>query len=102
MKKRNSFGDKIKSLRGANGFSIKHLANSLKVNYTYLSKIENDKSIPSEEFIENIAHILNYDPDELKVHAGKIPEDIRNILKENPREAIDYLRREFGAIKSSR
>lgn len=96
MDKEYEFGIRIKRLRKRHGYSLKTLANSLKVNYTYLSKIENNRSIPSEEFIEKIAQVFNYDPEELKVRAGKIPEDIRKILRDNPKTVIDYLRREFG------
>lgn len=102
MGKVKSFGDTVRHLREKKGYSIKNLAGSLDVNYTYLSKIENNKSIPSEEFIEKIAHIFNCDPEELKARAGKIPEDIKKILRENPRNAIDYLRREFGGTGSRR
>jgi transcriptional regulator with XRE-family HTH domain len=102
MGKVKSFGDTVRHLREKKGYSIKNLAGPLDVNYTYLSKIENNKSIPSEEFIEKIAHIFNCDPEELKARAGKIPEDIKKILRENPRNAIDYLRRQFGGTGSRR
>ncbi len=100
MKKENSFGDRIRNLRGKRGVSIKNLATTLEVNYTYLSKIENNRSIPSEEFIEKLARVFNCDAEELKIRAGKIPEDIVTILREHPKEAMDYLRREFGGSKS--
>ncbi|MCX6575289.1 MAG: helix-turn-helix transcriptional regulator, partial [Candidatus Aminicenantes bacterium] len=87
MKKGISFGNSIRNLRERRGLSIKNLAATLKVNYTYLSKIENNRSIPSEEFIEKLARVFNYDPEELKIRAGKIPEEIVKILQENPREA---------------
>ena len=101
MKKENSFGDRIRNLRGKRGVSIKNLATTLGVNYTYLSKIENNRSVPSGEFIEKLARVFNCDPEELKIRAGKIPEDIVTILREHPREAMGYLRREFGGPKSS-
>ncbi len=94
--KENEFGTLMRRLREQKGYSIKRLASSLRVNYTYLSKIENSVSIPSEEFIERIAEVFQVDAEELKLQAGKIPDDIKRILKENPRQAIEYLRREFG------
>lgn len=92
----NEFGKTFRKLREENGFSIKKLAGSLQVNYTYLSKIENSKSIPSDEFINKIAEIFNVDAEELKVQAGKIPEDVKQIIKDNPKEVIKYLRGKFG------
>jgi len=100
MANETRFGHRIRSLRKNKGESIKSLAKELEVNYTYLSQIENNKKVPSEEFIEKIAQLFNHDPEELKVLAGKIPGDVKRILMENPREAIDYLRRKFnGNIK---
>ena len=100
MANETRFGHRFRSLRKNKGESIKSLAKELEVNYTYLSQIENHKKVPSEEFIEKIAQLFNHDPEELKVLAGKIPDDVKRILMENPREAIDYLRRKFnGNIK---
>lgn len=87
---------KLKSLRKGKGIGIKPLAEELSVNYTYLSKIENDKANPSKETIKRIANYFNVDADELMILADKIPDDIERILRENPKEAIQYLRRKFG------
>jgi transcriptional regulator with XRE-family HTH domain len=92
----NEFGKAFKKLREEQGFSIKKLAGSLQVNYTYLSKIENNKSIPSDEFIDKIAELFKVDADELKMQAGKIPEDVKKIIKNNSKEVIEYLRGKFG------
>ena len=96
MKEDMNFAAKIKKMREQRGISIKTLAKSLDVNYTYLSKIENSKSVPSEAFIERLAMVYNCDADELKIMAGKIPDDVIEILKNNPFEAINYLRSAFG------
>jgi transcriptional regulator with XRE-family HTH domain len=95
-RKTESFGTVLKSLRSANGYSIKTLAEQVEVNYTYLSKLENGHSSPSEDFIERIATFFNYDKEELMVRAGKIPEDILEIVAKNPKEALRFLRKEFG------
>jgi len=88
---------KLKSLRKGKGIGIKPLAEELSVNYTYLSKIENDKANPSKETIKRIANYFNVNVDELMILADKIPDDIERILRENPKEAIQYLRRKFGS-----
>lgn len=90
------FGKKLKSLRNEKGIGIKPLAEKLHVDYTYLSKIENAKAVPSKETIKRIATFFNINSDELMVLADKIPDDIEQILRENPEEAIQYLRRKFG------
>ena len=95
-KKNNSFGTLLKKLRNEKGYSIKSLSPKLNVNYSYLSKLENGHSKPSKDFIERAATFLNYNKDELMVRAGKIPDDIVEIIRNNPRKAIEYLRKEFG------
>jgi len=90
------FGNLIKSLRLKKGVSIKKLAPEIGVDYTYISKLENSKVIPSTKTINKLSEYFNYDSDELLLSAGKLPEDIEDILKNNPNEAIKYLRSKFG------
>lgn len=94
-KKNKSFGSFVKDLRQNNGLSIKKLGSKLDINYSYISKIENNHSIPSKNFIEKIAEIFGYDKEELMLRAGKIPEDIIEILKYNPKATADFLREKF-------
>jgi len=94
------FSNLLKHLRIERGVSIKKLAAELGVNYTYISKLENSKGNPSPEVIDKFAHYFNYSSDELMVAAGRIPKDIQQILKNNPKEATNYLRRRFGGDKS--
>lgn len=91
-----SFGDLLKHLRRKEDIGIKKLAPRLDISYTYLSKLENDKVIPSKDVIERIAYYFRYDLDELLISADKVPDDIRRILRENPKEAAAFLRRRFG------
>lgn len=97
MKKptKRSFGPLLHKLRSENGYSIKGLAKKLEVNYSYLSKLENGHSLPSEAFIKKIGVLFGYDNEELMVRAGKLPEDIINIISNNPKVAIDFLRKSF-------
>ena len=92
-----TFGKKLKSLRREKGIGIKTLAPELKINYTYLSKLENDKILPSTELIKRISKYFNYDYDELLISANKIPEDVLKILQDDPKRIVDFLRKEFGA-----
>lgn len=94
------FSTLLKQLRQKRGVSIKKLAVELGVNYTYISKLENSKANPSPEVINRFAHYFDYNADELMIAAGKIPKDIKEILKNNPKEAIAYLRRKFISGKS--
>lgn len=91
-----NFGELLKNLRMKKGISIKKLAPVLGLDYTYISKIENSKLYPSSEVVEKFAKYFNYNSDELMLSAGKIPEDIQDILQNNPNEALKYLRKRFG------
>ncbi len=91
-----SFGILLKTLRQNKNIGIKTLAPDLDINYTYLSNIENNRSIQSKKLIKKIAKYFNYNIDELLLSANKIPEDISQILQNNPKEAVEFLRRKFG------
>jgi len=99
-KKNKSFGSYFKELRGDKGLSIKKMGSLLDINYSYISKIENDHIIPSEDFISKIVDLFNCDKEEMMLRAGKIPEDILNIIKNNPKEAAEYLRKQFADEKN--
>ncbi len=92
---RMEFGDILRSLRTGVGLGIKKLAPELGVNYTYLSKLENRGVRPSEDFVRRVARYFAYDEEQLLMAAGRIPEDILNILRENPEDAIQFLRQRF-------
>ena len=70
-----TFGDRIRELRKAKNLSQRELASKVKVSFTYISKIENEKldfgDYPSEELILKLATALDGDPDELRVGSQK-------------------------------
>lgn len=82
------FGQTIRTLRKAQNLTLRDLASKVKVTFTYLSKIENEKldfgDYPSEAVIRKLANALNADPDELLLAAKKIPDDIRKRVIERP------------------
>jgi len=90
------FGSFLRGLRQEKGYSLKRLANKMDINYTYLSKLENGHSTPSERFIERVVAVFHYDKEELLVRAGKIPDDVLRIISDNPKEAIEFLRKTFS------
>lgn len=93
------FGTVLRQLRTKTGIGIKGLAPRLGVSYTYLSKLENDEVGPSEELVSRIAKYFRYDRDRLLLSAGKVPPEILNILRENPDQAIQFLKERFGRGK---
>ena|SRR5438105_8101165 len=83
-----TFGQKTQQLRKAKGLSQRAVAAEIGINFTYLSKIENDKvdfaAFPSEATIRKLAKVLDRDVDELLLIAEKIPDRIRKRVLERP------------------
>lgn len=97
-----TFGSLLRKLRYDQDIGIKKLATAINVDYAYLSRIENGKIRPSERVIERISKYFNYNKDELMILGDKIPEDIKVILRENPEEALSYLREKFSGDRTKR
>ncbi len=83
-----TFGQKIRSLRKAKNLSQRDLATRARVNFSYISKIENEKldfgDYPSEELILKLAKIFDADADDLLILAKKVPEAIRRRVFQRP------------------
>lgn len=75
-----SFGRCIREARQSKGYSQRELAGRVQVDYTYLSKLENDRASypPKEDVIQALAEHLDLDAEELSYLAGRItPEDAK-------------------------
>jgi HTH-type transcriptional regulator, competence development regulator len=83
-----TFGERLRDLRKAKGLSQRALGQMVGVNFTYLSKVENEKldfaQYPSEDLIRKMASVLDADENELLLLAKKIPERIRQRVLERP------------------
>ncbi len=90
-----TFGARIRELRYQRGIGIKRLAPELGVDYSYLSRVENEKVIPSASLIERLSDYFGQDKDELMLLAEKVPKDVMRILREHPQETLALLRSSF-------
>ena len=102
MAGKNKFGRLLRTLRHDSGVSIKRLAPELGVTYSYVSKLENGTTLPSEDLVYKAAKYFSMDPNPLLLAAGKVPQDILQILQEHPEDALAYLRQRFGAEDDKR
>tara|TARA_R110000868_G_scaffold127937_4_gene335837 strand:+ start:168 stop:890 length:723 start_codon:yes stop_codon:yes gene_type:complete len=86
-----SLGKKLKSLRVDNNFSQPELADIIGIEQSYLSKLENDKSVPSNEIFNKILAAFNLSVEQFLADftAG---EDLTS-LKQIP-EVAQYYKRE--------
>ena len=78
-----SFGKFLRRLRKQSNKTQRDLAREVGVNFTYLSKVENDApgfSTVSEGTLRKLAGALEVDPDEMITRAGKVPSDVQRML----------------------
>lgn len=94
-----TFGQQLREARQSKGYSQRELASLVGVNYTYLSKLENDRSEypPKEDVIQALAKHLDLDAMKLSYLAGRItPEDakaVQELAKKYQKQMPVLLRR---------
>jgi len=85
-----TLGRRIRELRQAKQLTLRDLAAKVGVGFTYISKIENHKLEdghgPSEKLIHKLAVELDANEEELLLLADKVPEAIRQRVKERPED----------------
>lgn len=88
-----TFGQKIKRLRKAKRITQLELAERIGVDFTYVSKIENDRTMrsPAESTIRKIAEVLETDSEDLILLANKIPQNLQETIVQDSL-AVDFLR----------
>ena len=78
-----TFGKVILKARKSKGLSQRDLADAVELNFTYLSKLENDKADypPKEEVIRSLARTLDLDQEELIYLVGRIPQSEEDFIR---------------------
>jgi transcriptional regulator with XRE-family HTH domain len=90
-----TFGERIRRRRREDKLSQRQLASLVGVDFTYLSKLENDQEgqSPGEELVVKLAEQLHDDSEELLALAGKVPvEALRSLAREDA-DFARFLRR---------
>ena len=85
MNLESNFGRVIKNTRTDKGLSQRKLANLIGIDFTYLSKLENNRVDypPKEEVIRALAQNLDLNEEELIFLAGRIPQCYEELLKQH-------------------
>ncbi len=82
------FGERVRALRKAKGWSLRVLAEKVDVGFTYLSRVENERlnfgDYPSDALIHRLADALEADEEELTVLAKRVPDRIRRRVLQRP------------------
>lgn len=96
----SSFGSKLKELRTARGLTQRELSDRTGVDFTYLSKIENDRLeyTPSIKTLQALAAALDTDELTIMEWADKMPVTLQGFA--GSREAMRFLRRAADSAKS--
>lgn len=93
-----TFGLTLRELRRGKNISQRELAEKVGVDFSYISKIENDRlPPPSGDTIVKIAKVLSVAPDELLALTGKMPTVVKEVLGSSP-TALQFVR-EAGEMK---
>ncbi len=81
-------GERIREIRKSRNLTQRELADRVGINFTYLSRVENDRlddeQTPREETIQRIAKALDADADELLLLAKRIPDAYRDRILSRP------------------
>lgn len=67
------------------GYSVRKLAAKIGIQPSYVSKVEREEvAPPSEATIQRIAKEIGEDPDVMLALAGKVSEDLRQVILKRP------------------
>ena len=95
--KRKSFGQWLREKRVANGFSLRKFAELVGVSPTYLSHVEQGAADPpTAERVKTMAELMGENADEMIALAGRMPEDLQEIIQRQPMEMPELLREASG------
>lgn len=88
-----TFGQVLREKRVAAGFSLRKFASEVGVSPTYLSQVEQDNvDPPTADRVKRMAELLNENVDEWTALAGRLTEDLPEIIRGAPQAVPDLLR----------
>ena len=95
-----AFGERVRQLRVAMRMSQRDLAERVGVDYTYLSKIENNKmDPPSDKVIRKMAAELGADEEGLLALAAKVSQgELRETVARDARVGVLFRRLQSGNL----
>jgi len=88
-----SFGQLLREKRTEKGFSLRKFAGLVGISPTYLSQVEQDNvDPPTADRVKKMAELLGENVDEWTSLAGRLTEDLPEIIHEAPNAVPDLLR----------
>ena len=96
-KKKETFGQYIRRRRMEKEFTLREFARQVGVSPTYMSQVEQDVADPpTAERVRKMAELLDENADELIAMAGRLPEDLPEIIQSRALEMPELLREASG------
>ncbi|MFT3703015.1 MAG: helix-turn-helix transcriptional regulator [Agriterribacter sp.] len=87
---KETFGNILKASRRSKNISQRDLADAVGCDFTYISKLENDRlPPPAADTVKKISEVLEIPSEILLAHSGKVSSEIKDVMS-NP-EAIKFI-----------
>lgn len=83
-----TLGEVIHDARTKLGLSLRDITKKLNITPSYLSDIENDRRIPSEEVLKKLASLLDLEHDDLMARAGRFGDDAVRYMMKTPATGV--------------
>jgi transcriptional regulator with XRE-family HTH domain len=93
-----TLGDVLRGARVGKSLGLRELARRLGKTPSYLSDIENDRRVPAEDVLRDLARLLDLDFDDLMARAGRLGDDALRYLTKTP--AAGVLMRKLSAANA--
>lgn len=93
-----SLGDQIRTARVAKGLGLRELARLIEKSPSYVSDIEYDRRIPSEDVLRSICANLDLDFDRMLALAGRIGDEADRYLRREPAAGVLLRRAQEGGL----
>jgi transcriptional regulator with XRE-family HTH domain len=87
-----TIGEVIHDRRATLKLSLRDLTKQLEITPSYLSDIENNRRVPSEQVLAKLADFLQLDYDDLMARAGRFGDDAVRYMKKTPAAGLLFRR----------
>jgi transcriptional regulator with XRE-family HTH domain len=87
-----TLGEVLRIARVGADLTLREMTAKLKITPSYLSDIENDRRVPSEEVLGQVASLLKLDIDDLMAMAGRVGEQAERYMKRHPTAGVLFRR----------
>ena len=90
----NEFGRTIRKRRREKGYTLNRFAKLAGISQSYLSLVERGlMKPPADDKVRQIADLLGMHRDDLMFLAKRLPEDVREVIADNPKDTTRMVRK---------